>query len=84
MLFFLIKGDIMTTRLASPLATSHTSSMSYRLWYQSNNTLKHKETHWGTAEEMDAYIEIFDVLRIDHKVADTKEWVTVWQTKQVS
>lgn len=69
--------------LATPLKTSHTCSMGYRIWFRglcNTKGLLFKKTYWGTIETMVDYIMVMDAVRIDHWVIESQSWVTVWLT----
>lgn len=71
--------------MAIPLATSHTSSMGYQIWYKGindneSNELKYKRTYFGTLDEIMAYIMFAGAVRVDYWVIDLQCWTTVWLT----
>lgn len=63
----------METSLATPLATSHTSSMEYRIWHKGINQKEYecKETYWWTLDEVMAYILYAGAVRVDHWVIES-------------
>lgn len=76
----LLRGYI--AQVASPLRFSHTSSMSFRIWYfgrSNQEELKFRETHFGTTDDIQAYIEHAQAVRIDKKSAEY-DWTTIWLT----
>lgn len=71
--------------LAKPLYQSHTSSMSYRIWYKGyfgkhENGMQYKYTAFGTKEEVLNLINMASAVRVDHYVTDHDSWVTLWLT----
>ncbi len=69
--------------IACLLKMGHAFSMSYRIWYYGSldNTLKFRETHWGTNEEMLNFIKYARAVRVDAYDAEYG-WATVWLTSK--
>lgn len=69
--------------MASRLRIGHSSSMSYRIWYYGclDNTLKFRETHWGTKEQVLSHIRYFKAVRVDAYDIEFG-WATVWLTSK--